>query len=242
MTLRLFELSQDSTTWPRINGSFHAAHKWALPGLAGCPGCGVTWSSSGHQYPAVDLSMLPAQGEFLKARPEPFEEFVRLREMVRPLAPPGAPLPPGTSFGPLVGAASGRFAAFETQGSMLLVVRWDALEQLQAEGVRGLVGCKTELRFRQKDPPELLELQLEPGGRLHPDCYPPDQQPPCATCGRFGMTLPDDPILDAASLPTDRDLFRVGNFATVMVGTERFKEAVQRLGLEGITFRELPTR
>ncbi len=40
----------------------------------------------------------------------------------------------------------------------------------------------------------------------------------------------------------DRDVFRVGNFATVMVGTERFKEAVQRLELEGITFRELPTR
>lgn len=125
---------------------------------------------------------------------------------------------------------------------MLLVVRREALEQLQAEGVRGLVGCRTELRFRQKDPPELLELQLEPRGMLHPDCYPPDQRPPCATCGRFGMTLPDDPILDAASLPTDRDLFRVGNFATVIVGTERFKDAVQRLGLEGITFRELPTR
>lgn len=242
MTLRVFELSQDRAMWPRINGSFNAAHKWGLPGLAGCPGCGVTWASSGHQYPAVDLSNLPAQSEFLKPRPEPFDEFVRLRELVRPLAPPGARLPPGTGFGPLVGAASGRFAAFETQGSMLLVIRREALERLQAEGVRGLVGCKTELRFRQKDPPELLELQIEPRGQLHPDCYPPELPPPCDTCGRFKLTLPDDPILDAASLPTDRDLFRVGNFATVMVGTERFKDAVQRLELEGITFRELPTR
>ncbi|CAM4295777.1 Protein of unknown function (Gmx_para_CXXCG) [Myxococcus xanthus] len=108
--------------------------------------------------------------------------------------------------------------------------------------MRGLVGCKTELRFRQKDPPELLELQLEPRGQLHPDCYPPELPPPCDVCGRFKLTLPDEPILDAASLPTDRDVFRVGNFATVMVGTERFKEAVQRLELEGITFRELPTR
>ncbi|WNZ61244.1 double-CXXCG motif protein [Myxococcus sp. MxC21-1] len=242
MTLRVFELSQDSAMWPRINGSFNAAHKWGLPGLAGCPGCGVTWASSGHQYPAVDLSNLPAQSEFLKARPEPFEEFARLRELVRPLAPPGALLPPGTVFGPLVGTASGRFADFETQGSMLLVVRREALERLQMEGVCGLVGCKTELRFRQKDPPELLELQLEPRGQLHPDCYPPELPPPCDTCGRFKLTLPDAPILDAASLPTDRDVFRVGNFATVMVGTERFKEAVQRLELEGITFRELPTR
>ena len=34
----------------------------------------------------------------------------------------------------------------------------------------------------------------------------------------------------------------MGNYATVIVGTERFMEAVQRLALDGITFRELPTR
>jgi hypothetical protein len=45
-----------------------------------------------------------------------------------------------------------------------------------------------------------------------------------------------------ASLPADLDLFRVGNFATVIVGTERFMETVRRLELDGLTFRELPTR
>jgi len=34
----------------------------------------------------------------------------------------------------------------------------------------------------------------------------------------------------------------VGNFATMIVGTERFMEAVRRLDLDGLTFRELPTR
>jgi hypothetical protein len=48
--------------------------------------------------------------------------------------------------------------------------------------------------------------------------------------------------LDAASLPTDRDLFRVGNYASMVIGTERFMEAVRRLELDGITFHELPTR
>jgi uncharacterized double-CXXCG motif protein len=125
---------------------------------------------------------------------------------------------------------------------MLWLVRQDALERLQVEGVRGLLGCRTELRFRQKDPPQLLELQIEPHGRLHQDCIPQDVLPPCATCGRVYFRLPDEPILDAASLPRELDLFRVGNFATVIVGTERFMEAVRRLGLDGITFRELPTR
>jgi uncharacterized double-CXXCG motif protein len=162
--------------------------------------------------------------------------------MVRPLAPPGAKLPAGTSFGPLEGRASGKFGPFTADGSDLWVVRRDALEHLQAEGVRGLQGFPTALRFRQKDPPELLELQIEPHGRLHPDCLPPDLPPPCATCGRLGVRLPDEPILDAASLPTDLDLFRVGNFSTVVVGTERFREAVQGLERPGIVFRELPAR
>ncbi|SET60546.1 Protein of unknown function (Gmx_para_CXXCG) [Myxococcus fulvus] len=40
----------------------------------------------------------------------------------------------------------------------------------------------------------------------------------------------------------DLDLFRVGNFATMVIGTERFRDSVLRLGLDGLTFRELPTR
>lgn len=168
--------------------------------------------------------------------------FARLRELVRPLAPLNSWLPPGTKFGPLVGRAFGKFGPFTSLGETTWLVRRDALERLQAEGVRGLLGCRTELRFRQKNPPEVLELQIEPHGRLHPDCIPPDVPPPCPTCERRGFRLPEDLILDAASLPSELDLFRVGNYATVIVCTERFMDAVRRLELDGLTFRELPTR
>ena len=77
---------------------------------------------------------------------------------------------------------------------------------------------------------------------MHPDCIPPDVPPPCPTCGRQGFRWPDEPILDAASLPPELDLFRVGNFATMVIGNERFMEAVRRLELDGVTFQELPTR
>lgn len=238
---RFFWLRQDEATAATYDGEFDAAHRWSLPGVR-CHTCGATWGGAGHQYPCVDLSQLPEHREFEKARPEPFPEFARLRELVRPLAPPHATLPPGTAFGPLVGRAFGKFGPFGWWGSSMLLVRRDALERLQAEGVRGLLDCRAELRFRQKDPPELLELQIEPHGRLHPDCIPPDVPPPCVTCGRFGLARPDEPILDAASLPPELDLFRVGNFATMIIGTERLMEAVQRLELHGTTFRELPTR
>ncbi|AEI62821.1 hypothetical protein LILAB_04500 [Corallococcus macrosporus] len=193
-------------------------------------------------YPAVDLSGLPEQDLYLTARAVSFEEFARLRERVRPLAPQNAALPPGTRLGPLVGTAQGDLGPLTWQGSYLLMLRRDTLEQLQVAGVRGLVGVRAELRFRQQHPPEMMELQLEPGGLLHPGCLPPDLPSACATCGRRGLRLPDEPILEGASLPTDRDMFRVGNYATMLVGTERFMVTARRLGLEGIHFQELPLR
>ncbi|WP_233609993.1 MULTISPECIES: SitI6 family double-CXXCG motif immunity protein [Corallococcus] len=237
-----FELRNDKAAQALYSADYNATHKWKLPGIKDCPGCGATWGGWGHQYPAVDLSNLPERGEFEEARPEPFDELTRLRELVRPLVPPGSRLPPGTSFGPLVGTATGRFAPFSGLESCWILVRRDAFDSLQAAGVRGLLGCKTELRFRQKTPPELLELQIEPRGQLHRDCLPPDMEPPCATCGRLGVRLPDDPILDGASLPTDTDLFRAGNFSTLLIGTDRFKDAVEQGGWTGISFRELPVR
>lgn len=238
---RYFWLREDEAATSAFNGSFDGALKWALPG-AKCPECGVTWSSWGHHYPCVDLSSLPEHALFEQPRPEPFTEFARLRALVRPLAPANSELPPGTEFGPRVGQASGAFGPFTWQGSSILLVRRDTLEQLQAQGLRGLTGCRTELRFRQKTAPELLDLQIEPRGRLHPDCVPPNVPPPCPTCGRFAFSRPDAPVLDADSMPWDVDLFRVGNFATMLIGTQRLMEAVRHLELPGIAFQELPVR
>jgi uncharacterized double-CXXCG motif protein len=238
---RFFWIEEDKVAAALHGGSFDAWHPWRLPGVS-CPTCGATWSDVGHYYPSIDLSHLAERKDFVKARPEAFAEFARLRELVRPLAPPHAELPPGTGFGPVTGSASGKFGPLAWVGELKLLVRREALERLQAEGVRGLLACPTALRFRRKDPPELLELQVEPRGWLHPDCIPPEVPPPCPTCRRHAFRRPDEPLLDAASLPTDRDLFRVGNYASMVIGTERFMEAVRRLDLDGVTFHELPTR
>ncbi|MCP3135814.1 SitI6 family double-CXXCG motif immunity protein [Pyxidicoccus xibeiensis] len=234
--MRFFRLKDVNP--PRYSGEYQADHQWFLPGVR-CPMCHDTWSSIGEAYPCVDLSALPERKKFKARLEEDFEEFTRLREQVRPLAPLGVPLKPGTGLGPLVGTARGSFAQLVLQNPWTVLMHREALEQLQAEGVRGLKGCRTELRFRDKHPPELLELQVEPGGLFHRDCLPPHV--PCPTCGpRFSM--PREPLLDAASLPTDRDLFRLANFSTVIVGSERFVDTVRRLCFEEVDFRELPTR
>ncbi|HYO59620.1 double-CXXCG motif protein [Archangium sp.] len=62
--------------------------------------------------------------------------------------------------------------------------------ELEAEGLRGLKGCPTALRFRQRNSPELLEMELLSVGRLHPDCLPPNRKPSCLRCGRQGHPPP----------------------------------------------------
>lgn len=222
-------------------GSYNARHKWALTGVH-CPQCGSTWASGSAAYPSVDLSPVAGQADFETPRPEPYDEFVRLRELIRPLVPPGTQLLPGDEFGPLQGTAAGTFGQFLLHNPWTLLMRREAVERLQAEGMRGLRGYRTELRFRQKKPPELLEVEIFPHGRLHPDCLPPDRVPPCARCGWFGYSRPEEPILDAASMPTHTDLFRLADFDTTILCTERFREAALRLGLDGVVFREVPVR
>jgi hypothetical protein len=53
---------------------------------------------------------------------------------------------------------------------------------------------------------------------------------------------PEEPILDATSLPKDVDVFRLTDIESILIGTERFVEAVHHLGLEALVAQELPTR
>ncbi|QSQ20501.1 hypothetical protein JY651_35430 [Pyxidicoccus parkwayensis] len=227
----------------RFSWDLRTEHKWSLPGVR-CPDCDEIWAGTGEAYPAADLSGLPLpdQRKFKARVEEDFDEFARMRELVRPLVPKGAPLEPGTTFGALMGRGRGHFTQLVFPVLWTLLMRREALERLQSEGLRGLMGCRTELRLRDKNPPELLELQLELRGRLHPDCLPRNLPAPCPTCGVAPFTFPKAPILDAASLPTDRDLFRLGDFPTILIGTERFAETVRRLGFEEVEFQEIPTR
>jgi uncharacterized double-CXXCG motif protein len=227
---------------PRYSGFYKAAHRWSLPGVH-CPVCDAIWGGMSDAYPSVDLSHLPEQEKYSARLEKDYGEFERLREQVRPLVPPGVPLWPGTDLGPLTGTAQGEFGPFLMYYPWTLLMRREPLERLQAGGVQGLKGCRTELRFRKKNPPELFELELLPRAHLHPDCLPTDRSPPCTKCGRTGWTRPEEPILSASSLPQELDVFRLEDFLTAIIASERFVEASRRLGYEqDIVFRELPLR
>ncbi|WP_306341641.1 MULTISPECIES: double-CXXCG motif protein [Myxococcus] len=97
--------------------------------------------------------------------------WARLREQVRPQMPPGFALMPETKFGPMTGRASGTFGQLHLQ-AWTLSLRREALKQLRQAGLQGLNGCPMQLKRSGRNPPELLELQLTPCGRVHPDCLP----------------------------------------------------------------------
>jgi uncharacterized double-CXXCG motif protein len=233
------EVIEDKRTME--SGDFNAAHRWGLPGVQ-CPQCGVIWSGAGLQFPSGDASGLAERAELEDPHLERnFARFEYLRELVRPLLPQGVPLGPGTRFGPLVGKAWGKFGPFAWLNPWTLLVRREVLERLRAEGLLGVEGYRTELRFRQKQTPELLELEIMPHGRLHPDCVPAEA-PSCARCGREGGIMPEEPVLKEDSLPMHLDLFRLVDLPTMLIATERFVEAVQRLGPSGVAFKALPIR
>lgn len=83
-------------------------------------------------YPSVDLSHFPEREKYSARLEEDFSEFVRLREQVRPLVPPGALLTPGTKFGPFVGAARGEFGPLCLHNPWTLLIRPEPLEHLAA--------------------------------------------------------------------------------------------------------------
>jgi uncharacterized double-CXXCG motif protein len=241
--MRFYRIREDEA--PRYTGNLNATSPWGLPGSEPCPVCGRHGGQTVARYPCVDLSHLPEQEreKLSSPWPVPYEEFVRLRELVRPLAPPGADLKTGTTFGPLTGTASGYFGQLFMQNPWSLYPRREALEKLQAAGVRGLQGCPMKVRFRQRNTPELMDLQLELRGRFHPDCLPAHLAPPCPTCGREeGYSLPQPVLLAAASLPEDLDMFRLADWSGLILANERLVEAVARLELDGVVFQELEVR
>lgn len=237
--MRYFQVKEDR--FVGFSGSMDAVHQWGLPGLRNCPGCKATWGDNSKAYPSVDLTSIASQSDFLKARPEPIEEYERLRDLVRPFLPPGAMLEPGTALGPLIGRAQGRFGALAAPVPWWPLVQRDAYEKLQAEGLHGLKGVPARLRFRQREAPVLLEWELLPVGRAHVGCLPPRHAPPCPRCHRHGLTLPNPLLLDSATLPGHLDFFRLEDFSTLVLCTERFVGACQRLGLEGFSFEPVAT-
>jgi uncharacterized double-CXXCG motif protein len=138
-------------------------------------------------------------------------------------------------FGPLRGTAQGTFGPVTAKDDWEVLVREDALEQLQAAGIRGLIPVRAELEGLANT--RLFELELPVRGLLHRNSLL--EGPRCRTCGCQEVSISPECWLDGDSLPHDVDLFRPANAVTVTVVSERFVESVQALGPSDIVFNEI---
>lgn len=242
--MRFFRVRADASS--RYTGDLNATHQWGLPGMQPCPVCGLGGATLGLEYPCVDLSSLPAPElkKLSNPAPVPLEELERLRELVRPLAPRNAVLEPGTEFGPLTGTGSGTFGQLFMQADWSLCMRDEALEQLRGSGVRGLQAGPVDVRFRGKNPPRLVNMQLDVQGRFHSSCLTWTRKPPCSRCGSSEVDgpMPDPIVLEGKTLPEDLGLFRLTDAPGIIIATEHFVEAATRLELDGAAFSEVEAR
>ena len=216
------------------NGEIHGSHRWGLPGVR-CPVCHQTWSNTGLEYPSIDLSDLPEEPLFREPRAESLEEFLRLKDLIRSAFPLVKKLRPGTSFGPLVGEVKGEFSGFVWNMPWTLMLTGEALRGLRSKKLFIPIQVPPILKVRGKAP-EIFELEIPPCGKLLNGVYPPEDLRYCYACGRDAATMPPRLIVEYSSIPQETDLFRLSNFTTLILATERFVKAVGDLNIAGAFF------
>lgn len=229
-SVRMFELVPDEPERYYVE----ARHRWGLPGVK-CDSCQATWANVGIAYPTVDLSSLPTAERYARSWPVTWDQFDDARRAVLQFLPANAVVPPGTALGPLIGTARGVFPHVAWQNPWTMLLRTDALEQLRAKGVRHLTGRAAQ--FTGREIPELVELELEPRGRMSGQSFSPSL--PCTRCGRQPIVRPTKIAIDRSSVATDRDIFRLTDLTTMIVATERAVSEMVALGLRGFRQEEV---
>jgi uncharacterized double-CXXCG motif protein len=191
-------------------------------------------------FPSVDLSAVDEPVLTDSKGAMSVAEYHRLVACLRPFVPSELPLRAGGSFGPMFGTARGRFGPITCDPPWQVVLREDAVELLKAEGLRGIIAVRMELRSRRSTMPALYELEARPLARLHPDCIGEWKTPACELCGKpESFSLPPKRWLLRSSIPEGLDVFGIEG-ANPRVVSERFVETVQRLGPSDVHYQELP--
>jgi hypothetical protein len=84
----------------------------------------------------------------------------------------------------------------------------------------------------------LFELEIEPRARLA-EVLLPLGAVQCHACGRRGGILPEEIVIERSTVPRGLDVFRVRDFTTLILVTEKFVQAAIALELTDILTREV---
>jgi len=234
--MELYHVSLDYDNWGKLyKDDLVATYPWGLPGVH-CPECDQKWAMIGISYPLVNLSGTPLEKQLEKARNVELEVFEALQGAVRQYVPSIFPLPPGTDFGPLKGKIKGRFGDFVWRHLWDLLMRVEAYQKLTSAGVHLPEPAIPILQEKVQN--QLFHLQIEPHGYLSPRSYVDSNVASCVRCKRDNRKF-EKIIMVHESIPAHLDMFRIGNFPTMILVSQRFKDAVSQFGLTNIKFERV---
>lgn len=236
--MKIFHIKEDLSR-NRV-GYVDAVHKWGLPGVS-CPVCKQIWAGTGLEYPTIDLSSLRERKLFEKPRVEPLHEVEEMKKILKRAFPNIGKIGPGTLLGQMVGKSTGHLNDFVWHNPWTLLITIDALTKLQSYELSLPVTVAPALKFNTKQQ-EIYEFEICPRGILLNGIYKIGEIKICPGCDRDSATMPERLIVDGSSLPKNLDMFRLSNFATVILVTEPFVEAVKDLNIRGAVFQEIEVK
>lgn len=212
---------------------FDGEHDFALADMD-CPEC-TAWGTMGSEYPSIAPKDLPlalrrAARESLLS----VEAWRALREEVGSVLPADVQWGPGTEFGALAADVRGNLPDAVWRGSWTLVLRLSVYEQLSNDGF-DLRGRSAKLNWKGGSPAKLTEVEVRPGVKL----YGWRAFGACEVCGRVGLTAPDTIVLDRKTYDPTIPIQRIVDLPTYIVVSPAMRQAMERVGLSGVTFPTL---
>jgi hypothetical protein len=120
-----------------------------------------------------------------------------------------------------------------------MLIEERAATALQDLGVRFPAAKTAQLSARGLDRATFFEIEIWPLAHLVPSTIDAVQPSPCLICGRLGVRMHGQAVVQEASVPGNMDVFRIWEAPTYVLASERFAEAVRSLGLSGTTFTEV---
>jgi Protein of unknown function (Gmx_para_CXXCG) len=229
-------LKPDEEISRRLRYEFDGEHDFSLPNMD-CPRC-TPWSMMGSEYPSIAPKDLPLAlrrvARSLSLSPEGWRG---LREDVGSALPADVQWEPGTEFGALSADVRGNLPDAVWRGSWTLVLREAAYGRLLDEGF-DLRGCSAKLNWKGGSPTKLTEVDVRPRVKL--DGWRSFK--PCEICDRVGLKAPHPIVLDRKTYDPTIPIQRIVDLPTYMVVSPAMKQAMERMGLSGITFPALEWR